>query len=579
MQAKFRAFIRHPFVIVVPLILAMMFGWHQYIQVSRGLNESRHNILAGGSFDRFDSQGVPVDWTMERNGSLDYKLGIAPGYVGRQALTIQTSNYQNGDLLLSSTKTNVQPDKTYLFKGYYSTKGTFELLARMYYKDGTSRLNLLHTYESTDAWSTVGDAFQAESNVQAVQFVYRFSADMTVSLDGTYLEAKSGGVYLPPHTAMPPNLIPNADLAQADKNMPKGWNAIHLGSNKTEAAYVRGAASNPYVRVTVSDYKEGEAKWQYAPQPTSPGQAYQFGVDYTSDVPSEIVAEYTLKDGSRQFEQLASLRPASTWTHVEEQFETPANAASVFVSIVLRQNGTVGTDNYELHDITKKGARYFTRPLVSFTFDDGWESAYTNGAQLLNAQHLQGTFYLNPSTIGTANFMSSKQVKALQKEGQHVTSHGYEHLDMTAISAHRLSREFKTARDYFTRELGISTPIDYASPYGRSDPEVQAYVRQYYRSQRGTESGVNTRQNLDPYNLRVFYVSSDTKLSALQQALDEAKAEQGWLILVYHRVEHKPGDQTAVEPNSFSQQVNLVQSAHVPVVSVKSALDELLPKR
>jgi peptidoglycan/xylan/chitin deacetylase (PgdA/CDA1 family) len=248
--------------------------------------------------------------------------------------------------------------------------------------------------------------------------------------------------------------------------------------------------------------------------------------------------------------------------------------------VVLRQNGTVATRGYELNNITRRSQGTFKRPLLSITFDDGWESAFTNGASLLNSRGLPGTFYINPSTLDTSNFMTAAQVKNLQKRGNQIASHGYEHLDMTTLSAHRLERELSTAQTSLARQFNIPNPQDYASPYGRSDPQVQYYVRQHYRSQRSTDNGINTKQNFEPYNLLVFYMGSDTKLGALQQALTQTKEQHGWLILVYHRVEGAhPHDATIMEPAAFSQQLDCVQASKIPVVTVDRAMQELQNQR
>src|SRR6266568_9079737 len=107
-KPKWSAVLKHPFFVVIPLIAAFMFGWHQYLQAARGLNEPSHNILAGGNFDHFDARGVPEKWTLAKDGDLDYKLGSMPGYVNGQAFTLQTSNYHKGDLLLASAQTPVE---------------------------------------------------------------------------------------------------------------------------------------------------------------------------------------------------------------------------------------------------------------------------------------------------------------------------------------------------------------------------------------------------------------------------------------------------------------------------------------
>jgi peptidoglycan/xylan/chitin deacetylase (PgdA/CDA1 family) len=409
--------------------------------------------------------------------------------------------------------------------------------------------------------------------------VYRTASKGTLQLDNTYLETKTTGVYVPPALRDANMLISNADFSQSIAEVPLGWATYHAGKNHANFHYVH-ENNKSYVSANLTKYKSGEAKWQYNPRPVVTGQAFTFGVSYRSTAPAKLVVEYVLQNGKHQFETLNTLMPAGDWTRYQTEFEAPTGAKTMFVSVVLQANGTLDTDSYALRDSTRSGPHQFENPLISITFDDGWKSISQNAVPIMDKYGYKGTFYLNPSALDTVNFITPEQVNNLTHNGEEVASHGYVHADMTSIDAAQLDEQLRKANDEIHQNFD-SHKLSFAAPYGKSDAEVQFYARQYYQSLRTTDSGLNTRQNFDPYNLQVLYISGTTTDKEIRDALADAKAYHGWLILVYHRVQATAGkvtaagEDTVVTPEIFNHQMQLVERSKLPVKTVRNALSEL----
>jgi peptidoglycan/xylan/chitin deacetylase (PgdA/CDA1 family) len=562
----------------------LFLGWRQYVQNGRDLSLPAQNILPGGSFDTFGAHGVPSSWMLAKSGLLDYRTSSDKGYVSGKLFSLSVDHYTSGNLDLTSPKVNVEPNKTYLYKGYYQTTGAFDLLVRYYYANDTSQLRYVQTYpNSGDAWSTDSSAFRTGNNIRAVQFVYRLASNGTLKLDETYLEKKSTGVYVP-STLRDTNIwVPNASLSRSSGTVPDQWSPYRTGNNRASFTYNHKPDEPAYVSTRITRYKSGEAKWQYSPQPVSTSQAFTFGITYRSSARSSIVAEYVLQNGRHQFETLATLTPAGEWTRYQTQFEAPKGATTMFVSVVLKAKGALDTTAYALRDSTRPGPREFHRALVSITFDDGWRSVNQNALPIMSAYGYKGTFYLNPSALDTTNFIGQKQVDELLAKGEQIGSHGFSHADMTSINADQLDAQLSRARaGYNTR--GTVHPLDFATPYGKSDAEVQYAARKHYRSLRSTDSGLNTRQNFDTYDIKVLYVATNTPDSEIKQALTEATALHGWLVLVYHRVQTAnvklagAGENTVVTPQRFNDHLQFIKQSNIAVKTVAGALDELTPQ-
>jgi peptidoglycan/xylan/chitin deacetylase (PgdA/CDA1 family) len=579
-RARIRRTLANPLAVVAPIVLALLLGWNQYVHNGRDLNVSVQNILPNGSFDDFDQQGRPLDWSINKSGSLDYQVSPQKGFVSGKLLNLDVSKYSSGSLELSSARVDVKPSTTYLYKGYYHASISFDLLVHYYYTNGTDQLKYVRSYPGkNDPWSTVSLGFETGHNIKTVQFVYRAASKGTLQLDNTYLETKTTGVYVPPVLRDTNMLIGNANFNQSIGDMPIGWSTYHAGKNRANFRYVH-ENDKSYVSATLAKYKSGEAKWQYGPQPVMTGQAFTFGVSYRSTAPAKLVIEYVLQNGKHQFETLATLMPTSDWTRYQTEFEAPTSAKTVFASIVLQANGTLDTDSYALRDSTRPGPHQFEDPLISITFDDGWKSINQNAVPIMDKYGYKGTFYLNPSALDTVNFISADQVSGLRHNGEEIASHGYVHADMTSIDAMQLDEQLSKANNAIHRQFD-ARKLNFAAPYGKSDAEVQFYARQYYQSLRTTNSGLNTRQDFDPYNLKVLYISGTTTDKEIRDGLADAKAYHGWLILVYHRVQDAAGkvtaagEDTVVSPEVFNHQMQLVEESKLPVKTVRDALQIL----
>lgn len=579
MKKKFYLGIRHPIIVITALVITVLFAWSQYAQAARNLNISRSNLLSNGNFETFDKDNLPLGWELQASGSLAKNISSEQGYIAGKNLQISVSGYKNGDVLLLSPKTSLAPRANYLFKGYYLATAGFDLLVKYFYKDGTSELKFVRSYPYfDDPWSTASVALNTGDNVEAAQIAYRVASNGWLKLNGLYL-TRADEVYVQPHPASTSNLLSNIELNSSDIDLPSGWSNFSDGNNKADFFYDKSTDKH-FLHINMLNFKDGEAKWRFAPIQVVPGQQYQFDFDYRASDTTELVAEYTLKNGSEKYDVIDNLTAASGWTHYSAKIEVPAEATNLYVVPVMHHNGFLDSTKYSLDDITLSGPLKFRRPLISITYDDGWRSAYTLGAKISEEFGFKDTFYVNPGAIDNdAAFMKSSYVADLIKRGHEVASHGYDHVDMTAISRPEINRQLMASRGYLEKKFGLKNQ-DFATPYGKDDAEVQAVIRENYRSHRGTETGINTRQNFDPYNLKVIFVRTDTPLSNIRAQINEAKANNAWLILTYHRIEGGDNKSEMItSPTVFRQHLEVIKESGIDVVTVQHALDELQEQR
>lgn len=225
----------------------------------------------------------------------------------------------------------------------------------------------------------------------------------------------------------------------------------------------------------------------------------------------------------------------------------------------------------------------FQEPLVSITFDDGWESVYTAGFPILQRSGFHSTQYIITSTLSYPGYMSVEQLRAMQHAGTEIASHTVSHADLTTLTGQELTHELADSQKTLQHDFGVSVR-DFTSPYGGFDTYTLGMIGHYYRSQKNAEgtvndatdlsSSINLRETFDPLNIISLSVRKDTTLTDLQQLLSDTEQHNGWLVLTYHQID-TGGDTFSVTPQAFQAQMRLIRNSPIRSATVGQVLDSL----
>jgi hypothetical protein len=341
-----------------------------------------------------------------------------------------------------------------------------------------------------------------------------------------------------------PNLIPNSSLETAqDVNTPQGWSATSWGTNTSVFSYLNtGHTGSRSLKAETTAYTNGAANWVYADVPVTAGKTYQYQNWYQSNVDTEVDAEVQMTNGTTQFIWLGNVLTSPTWNKFTATFTPPAGAKSIAIYQLLAKTGFIVTDDYSLNEYTPTG---FSRPLVSITYDDGWANQYANAFPLQQQYGLPATFYIISGELtDQPDYMSATQVTLQGVVGLPVT--------------------------------------DFAYPFGAYNANTIAVGKQYYQSQRTVIDGLNTKDSFDITQLKIHEVDSNITTAQVQAWIDQAIADKGWLILVYHETATSPVDPTdalyTTKPADLNTELAYIKSTNVAVVTVNQALNELTPQ-
>jgi len=279
-----------------------------------------------------------------------------------------------------------------------------------------------------------------------------------------------------------------------------------------------------------------------------------------------------------QYVWLANAVPSDgAWTKFSTTFTMPANAVTAVVYQSIAGNGYLKVDDFSLDPYVLES---FSAPLVTITFDDSIASQYTNGLPVLQKYGLNGTFYAITGDIDVCDpdvssicYMTRDQLKALSTAGNEIGSHTVTHPDLTTLTHDQIVSEMSQSKSTLEQWLGKSV-TDFAAPYGHINGEVQADSQQYYTSQRGVQIGYNSIDNYNQQDLLVQDINSTTTVAQVKSYIDQAKATNTWLILMYHDINvddtTDPGYNTT--PADFDQQMAYLKASGISVQTMAQAL-------
>jgi peptidoglycan/xylan/chitin deacetylase (PgdA/CDA1 family) len=173
-------------------------------------------------------------------------------------------------------------------------------------------------------------------------------------------------------------------------------------------------------------------------------------------------------------------------------------------------------------------------PLLSFVFDDGYETDRTFGLDLFKAEGVVASSAVIIDRIGSLDFMNTDQIRDLSAAGWEIMSHTVSHPNLSSLGEARIDEELHNSLDAL-EALGFH-PRNLVYPYNKSNALVERVASRYYRSARGGGSSFNDASSR-PFFLRSFEINDD--LGRSERLIDQAAAGGKWLILYHHRIMEK----------------------------------------
>jgi peptidoglycan/xylan/chitin deacetylase (PgdA/CDA1 family) len=143
----------------------------------------------------------------------------------------------------------------------------------------------------------------------------------------------------------------------------------------------------------------------------------------------------------------------------------------------LRQLDFLSTNNYrcilvdEYYRLFLNQRSKLPRNHVIITFDDGDESNFHIGLEILKKCNFKATFFITTDFIGKTGYMNPEQIKTLKGEGMSVQSHAKTHRFLDGISSSDIYNELKESKEKLEQILESDVPF-ISMPGGRYNRKV-----------------------------------------------------------------------------------------------------------
>jgi peptidoglycan/xylan/chitin deacetylase (PgdA/CDA1 family) len=216
--------------------------------------------------------------------------------------------------------------------------------------------------------------------------------------------------------------------------------------------------------------------------------------------------------------------------------------------------------------------------LISFTFDDFPESAYSIGGAILQKFDLLGTYYASAGLMGAENHLgrqfSKEQLKALIADGHELGCHTYHHLRSWSSDSITILDSVRKNASEIERALGTYQLGSFAYPFGETRFSDKKALGNLFCCCRGIAPGINVGQaDLNLLRANCLY-SGRTDIDAIAELIRENDQVGGWLIFYTHDVRASPSDYGCT-PDYFETVVACAARSSSAVLPIRNAIGAL----
>ncbi|MBL8746946.1 MAG: polysaccharide deacetylase family protein [Phycisphaerae bacterium] len=180
------------------------------------------------------------------------------------------------------------------------------------------------------------------------------------------------------------------------------------------------------------------------------------------------------------------------------------------------------------------------KPIV-ITFDDGWESQYSEAFPVLRRLGFHATFFVFTDAVGCPGHVTWDQVREMRSAGMEIGSHTLSHARLPGLEPWPMWKELAWSKDRIEHELDEPVEI-LAYPFGEwDDAVIAASERAGYREAVTTDAGVTQRAD-GVMRLRRTFVGF---MDGPDEFADALRGRVNWEPM---RAEHAPAGQAARRP-------------------------------
>jgi peptidoglycan/xylan/chitin deacetylase (PgdA/CDA1 family) len=532
-------------------------------------------LILNGDLEIAGASG-PANWVAGHWGNNDpvFTYPVA-GVGGGKAAQTTVRTYSSGDAKWAPEPVVVVPGTEYTYSDQYKASIGSTLENEYQMSDGSFQYQFLAALPPASSFTEARATFKVPAGARTVSVFHYLEGVGTLTIDQVVLNEAGGVTPPPPPPPSADNLIPNPTLAPDSTGVrPLSWRNNRYGSNSATFDYPITAEAGTGLRVTVSSYVGGDAKWYHEEIPVAAGDFYEFSDQYRGTAPSYLGIQFRKNDGSFIYPNLGAIVPSSGWQTLDRSFSVPAGAVGMIVYHAAQGNGTLETAAYSLKKVANDPTK-FSQGMLSISFDDGEFSAYENTVSVLDPLGLKSTHFIVSDYLSDnfPGYIKPPEVLDLEARGHEIGAHTRSHPDLTTLTAAEMQNEIAGSKNDLLA-LGVKEVNAIAYPFGAYDQQVEDLVAQDgFLGARSTNDGQNLR-NTDKFALKRVPVNIGTTLASVQNEIGKALANKSWLVLVFHNIDNS-GNTYSTSPSTFKQIANYIKQSAIKVVTISQGIGEM----
>ncbi len=184
--------------------------------------------------------------------------------------------------------------------------------------------------------------------------------------------------------------------------------------------------------------------------------------------------------------------------------------------------------------------------VISFTFDDAPNSAFTNGAQILKKYGYNGTYYISLGLLDHNRpegvYFDTRHLNRIIADGGELACHTFNHIHFYNSKKKQIINDFKKNQKKITEFIPGHIFTNFSYPYGEKTIVSKKLIRNTYKSARSSQRGINFNytdlSDLKAVNLENYSLNLDEIVAIIEKAIKN----KGWLIFYTHNVEMEPSN-------------------------------------
>ena len=283
-----------------------------------------------------------------------------------------------------------------------------------------------------------------------------------------------------------------------------------------------------------------------------------------SSIKDEI--QQKLDDGEFVGEQGPQGPPGGTWTGASEIPVINDIGVNTNVQRAIQLAGAK-IDRSEV--ISKKNRK----PMMTFIDDDGAGTFYTKWLPVIDEKSISVTCALVASWVNTGTFLTWDQIETLKGHGAEFVNHSYSHEGYgVTLTPEEVEADLIQAQSILYQHDCKADIFVY--PGGATNNDAIKVVRQYCRCGFNASTFSLNTPPLKTFNLNRVSMGTtgDTSLEYYKSQVDEAVANNGWLVWMTHS-QYSTLDETQM--GYIREVIDYARSLNVDIVNVEDGLNKI----